>query len=201
MGSKEMSDKLAPIAANQSTAELAIWLDGLLQGDRVYHSDYQKFTESANRLRTQSAQITQLQAEVESLKTELHHSSLAATAEAHEVDRINRELKSLRKNGAWQPIETAPKDDDTLILVANEEGVWVAKYRPVYQSGFKPSNPWSSMLLNHDHIKFHKSHAPTHWMPLPKPPTAIAKDTQLDALGEMVKLSQEMGFYEPNIAG
>ena len=26
--------------------------------------------------------------------------------------------------------------------------------------------------------------------------TAIAKDTQLDALGEMVKLSQEMGLYE-----
>jgi FtsZ-binding cell division protein ZapB len=51
-------------------------------------------------IKLQIDQITQLQAEVEALKTELHHSSLAATAEAHEVDRINRELKSLRKDAA-----------------------------------------------------------------------------------------------------
>jgi hypothetical protein len=30
---------------------------------------------------------------------------------------------------------------------------------------------------------------------------AIANDTQISALGEMVKLSQEMGFYEPPIEG
>jgi hypothetical protein len=31
--------------------------------------------------------------------------------------------------------------------------------------------------------------------------TAIAKDTQLTALSEMVKLNQEMRLYEPNIEG
>jgi hypothetical protein len=41
--------------------------------------------------------ILKLQAEVEALKTELYHSSIAATAEAREVDRIiNEELKALR---------------------------------------------------------------------------------------------------------
>jgi hypothetical protein len=30
---------------------------------------------------------------------------------------------------------------------------------------------------------------------------AIAKDTQLSALGKMVKISQEMGLYEPPIVG
>ena len=73
---------------------------------------------------------------------------------------------------AWQPIETAPKDG-TRIVVANKCGSWIAEYRPVYQSGFKPRNPWQSMMLNHDHMTAgwaKRDYLPTHWMPLPAAP-------------------------------
>ena len=82
--------------------------------------------------------------------------------------------KAITPEMQWQPIETAPKDVDALILVANTDGVWAAKYQPIYQSGFIPENPWSSMLINHDHITVRESDKPTHWMPLPKPPIAAA---------------------------
>jgi hypothetical protein len=35
----------------------------------------------------------------------------------------------------------------------------------------------------------------------PQPPTAIAKDSQLAALGELVKLSEELGLYASPITG
>ena len=69
---------------------------------------------------------------------------------------------------AWQPIETAPKDG-TAVLLANDCGVWIGKYVPVYQSGFAPAIPWFSLMLNHDHVG-NKSCAPTHWMPIPEMP-------------------------------
>jgi len=70
----------------------------------------------------------------------------------------------------WQPIETAPKDG-TAILVSNGRGVWVAKYKAVFQSGYKPDSPWFCLMLNKDYIpgKF-RAGAPTHWQPLPQPP-------------------------------
>ena len=69
----------------------------------------------------------------------------------------------------WQPIDTAPKDG-RLIIVGHGNGVWVACYDAIFPSGYKPSNPWRSMLLNHDHIRRNHSLEPTHWMPLPKAP-------------------------------
>jgi len=72
----------------------------------------------------------------------------------------------------WQPIETAPKDGSYL-LVSNGHGVWVARFKSVYQSGWKPPSPWQSMMLNHAHIPSAKRNgSPTHWMPLPTPPIA-----------------------------
>lgn len=70
----------------------------------------------------------------------------------------------------WQPIETAPHDGSA-ILVAHEKGVWIAQYLPKYPSGYKPPNPWFSVMLNHDYINEQPvSRYPTHWMPLPEPP-------------------------------
>ena len=74
----------------------------------------------------------------------------------------------------WQPIDTAPKDG-RLIIVGHGNGVWVACYDAIFPSGYKPSNPWRSMLLNHDHIRRNHSLEPTHWMPLPKAPNALGQ--------------------------
>ena len=68
----------------------------------------------------------------------------------------------------WMPIETAPKDG-TLLVLGAKNGVWLGKYRPIYASGFHANNPWSSMLLNHDHMA-ERYTRPTHWMPLPAAP-------------------------------
>lgn len=72
----------------------------------------------------------------------------------------------------WQPIESAPRDG-TRIMLGNKHGVWAADWRPVYQSGYRPDNPWASSMLNHDHIaRQHRHKHATHWMPLPAPPKA-----------------------------
>lgn len=73
-----------------------------------------------------------------------------------------------RRAPEWQPIESAPKDG-TYILLGARCGTWIGKYKHVYQSGYKPENPWASMMLNHDHMG-EKWQAPTHWMPLPASP-------------------------------
>lgn len=68
--------------------------------------------------------------------------------------------------GEWRPIETAPLDG-TVIVIGNSGGSWAARYRPYYQSGFRPDNPWQSMMLNRDHIPDAWRFKPaTHWRPL-----------------------------------
>ena len=69
----------------------------------------------------------------------------------------------------WQPIETAPKDG-TRVILGNKYGVWMGEFCDTYQSGYKPQNPWQSVLLNHDYISKQRSYFPTHWMPLPAEP-------------------------------
>lgn len=99
-----------------------------------------------------------------------------------EITRLRTELVAGREREArmqWQPIETAPKDGSYL-LVSNGHGVWVARFKSVYQSGWKPPSPWQSMMLNHAHIPSAKRNgSPTHWMPLPTPPiAALAEGAQ-----------------------
>jgi hypothetical protein len=74
---------------------------------------------------------------------------------------------------AWQPIETAPRDGRAVLLSRPDSGgSWIGKYEPVYQSGYRPDNPWFSLMLNHDYLpKPVKSSAPTHWMPIPAAPS------------------------------
>lgn len=79
--------------------------------------------------------------------------------------------------GQWQPIETAPKDGRLIVLGARN-GVWLGKHQPVFQSGYVPDNPWSSMLLNHDHMA-ERYTRPTHWMPLPAAPGAHPAPTEV----------------------
>lgn len=98
------------------------------------------------------------------------------------VEQLRTELVAGREREArmqWQPIETAPKDGSYL-LVSNGHGVWVARFKSVYQSGWKPPSPWQSMMLNHAHIPSAKRNgSPTHWMPLPTPPiAALAEGAQ-----------------------
>lgn len=93
----------------------------------------------------------------------------------------------------WQPIETAPKDG-SLILLGAPNGVWVGKHLPVYTSGFAPKNPWSSMLLNHDHMA-ERYTRPTHWMPLPAAPGDEPAAVEPDADGERYRWLRDEGRF------
>jgi len=66
----------------------------------------------------------------------------------------------------WQPIETAPKDGTLVLVFEASQGVAVA-----CQNGetWYLDVPWNAPDLSQD---FSMYYAPTHWMPLPPPPTS-----------------------------
>lgn len=67
-------------------------------------------------------------------------------------------------NMEWQPIETAPKDG-RLILIAKEDAT---NWHNVFVAY------WDDETVE---FKFHREgyvRNPTHWMPLPPPPTGAA---------------------------
>lgn len=69
--------------------------------------------------------------------------------------------------GRWRPIETAPKDG-TAVLLGNAYGTWIARYKPVFSSGYRADDPWFSMMLNHDHMGRGPGWGtPTQWAPIP----------------------------------
>ena len=140
-------------------------------------------------LREQQAQIEQLEAPVKEVMAQSEDFDGVNTIAY--VRALHKKMEGQRKHIAalqaqvaarneWQPMETAPKDG-TPILVSNDErdGVWVAYYQPVYTSGYRPDNPWSSLMLN---TRWHKnkwaSYVPTRWMPLPAPPAVEAREQQ-----------------------
>lgn len=65
----------------------------------------------------------------------------------------------------WQPIETAPKDGDWLILMSTVEGVTVGYWGPTY---FDMDEKWVQYNHRSDYIEVEGD--VTHWMPLPETP-------------------------------
>jgi Protein of unknown function (DUF551) len=110
---------------------------------------------------------------------------------AAQITQLQAEVEALRKDAEWIPVSERLPDDNAIYLVYFIRKITELSY--IGQSMLTPA-------LNAFYVAHDLNDAPmetvTHWKPLPKPPTAIAKDAQLDALGEMVKLSQEMGLYE-----
>ena len=70
----------------------------------------------------------------------------------------------------WQPIETAPKSNET-VLVADGPAVWLA--RP---DNYRGKTPGRYRTTSGAYVR------PTHWMPLPPPPTNDAPPIDLDRL-------------------
>ena len=59
----------------------------------------------------------------------------------------------------WQPIETAPKQRTPMIVVIG-----------VYRS--YTTDPWCAWWSHGKWERWPHPYAPTHWMPLPEPPTS-----------------------------
>ena len=131
--------------------DLADWLEAVGGGPSAKRC--------AALLREQHTRIAELESELE-----------AVGAGGVSGPLMGRAAPPTAQAEGWRPIETAPKDG-ALIVLGARNGVWLGKYVPVYQSGYRPENPWSSMLLNHDYMA-ERYTRPTHWMPLPPPPTS-----------------------------
>ena len=72
----------------------------------------------------------------------------------------------------WVRIEDIPEEwkDGRPVLLGNKHGTWVGHYRPVFTSGYRPDNPWCTLMLNHRHLEREHSTVPTHARALPEPP-------------------------------
>jgi len=64
----------------------------------------------------------------------------------------------------WQPIETAPKDGTTILGYGRYLGIL-----PVYWGRTGELNPLAWLG---GHCRVHHIEQPTHWMPLPIPPSS-----------------------------
>lgn len=67
----------------------------------------------------------------------------------------------------WRPIETAPKDEGVQILVWDGEGISVAR-----RSNFGDLEATVCGKLSVEDNGMLTNISPTHWMPLPEPPSA-----------------------------
>ena len=77
-------------------------------------------------------------------------------------------LFTLARRGAavpWRPIEEAPKDGTEFIAYRPDAGVFTASYDPEQECWF----------ANHGYEDI-TDDQPTHWMPLPPPPSGDPRD-------------------------
>ena len=91
------------------------------------------------------------------INTVMQHDEIARKF-IHELEVENARLKTdyaaLLAATQWRPIETAPKDG-THILAFHNGSIWTVW--------------WSDTQMWHDSNDY--DYRPTHWMPLPKPPS------------------------------
>jgi hypothetical protein len=86
----------------------------------------------------------------------------------------------------WQPIETAPLDK-TMVALIHVDGGYVR-----YGVGwYMPLAGWQGWY----HEAHHK--APTHWMPLPRPPRGFKPDEPIEDLSAHFALCSELKIAKP----
>jgi hypothetical protein len=163
MGSKEMTN------ANQLAFSLAQYA-ALHIDNRTPSRPF--LNECAETLKTQAAQITQLQAEVE----------------------------ALRKDAAWIPVSERLPDGGVTVLACYKNSIgnvrriramWIpaksseassesdfGEYDEASDTYYDPEGWYEKIDNAADYSAMFVSEVVTHWMHLPKPPTATAKDTQ-----------------------
>lgn len=78
-----------------------------------------------------------------------------------ELAAVTAHRDALLKEHAWQPIETAPKDGTSIIVLSPTGNVWCNVKWCVRQ---RTGERWTHFMQGG--LKFE----PTHWMPMPKAP-------------------------------
>jgi hypothetical protein len=73
-----------------------------------------------------------------------------------------------RQQEAWQPIETAPKDEVRLILFnPDEHGEYMGSWSVQTGAYYEQLGGWQ---YDGESVAYGNAHQPSHWMPLPAPP-------------------------------
>lgn len=84
------------------------------------------------------------------------------------------------RNAGWQPIETAPKDGTSVLLLIGDAdhalhddtyAVSIGSYGVEGGPEYDPTWNFAGWCWTHDHYTRGEG-TPTHWMPLPLPPNA-----------------------------
>jgi hypothetical protein len=109
-----------------------------------------------------SAEIIRLRAEIKALKHDLFRVMDRLNTEAEEVDRLSALVKPADTDG-WQPIETAPKNGECVLVCRPGFYPEVTRWRAdILGSDWL----WLIPLPDEDSMRL----KPTHWSPLPHPP-------------------------------
>lgn len=132
--------------------------------------------------------ISELDALEEVLRHDLKHYGHFAFVPSERWAKVLPIIALARRSLApWQPIETAPKDG-TLLLLWERDG---SKYNAAFGDVF--CGRWDDALLI-DRVghwidgRFTRN--PTHWLPLPPPPS-MAAETEETELGRIVPYSTQ----------
>jgi hypothetical protein len=72
--------------------------------------------------------------------------------------------ESIPRTNGWRDIETAPKDKDILLYCHDSKSIYIGQCWTNYT---EDDNPPYYMVLEIGEIY------PTHWQPLPEPPTGV----------------------------
>lgn len=95
---------------------------------------------------------------------------------ALKIQTLERELAAEKSKHTWKPIETAPKDGTSIMLLSWKNRICVARWEQLHfvGIGWFVSVPvcggWGSG--SDTFIPNTKEDLPTHWQPLPEPPNA-----------------------------
>ena len=79
----------------------------------------------------------------------------------------------------WQPIETAPKDGEHILVSFGTMGIWQVSWCAPAWAEHDDKDSWIWCVDDNKHGPYalrgyndEGPRAPTHWMPLPAPPVA-----------------------------
>lgn len=109
-----------------------------------------------------------------------HSTALLLDEAAEALTAANARIRDLEREVEWQPIESAPHNKPILAFYLNSHGKGRTMRATLYDDGvldydgddleteFAPAG-WYETPVEYEHYE-HLSAAPTHWMPLPKPP-------------------------------
>ena len=133
-------------------------------GQAMIHLSMKRMEEAEAQRDALQAQVEQLQAQRNQLHEQLSYRDLQASGGLFPEASLSEALPACPQ---WQPIETAPKDGRSILLLNGDQvsyGGWISaadQGADVGEEYLIAAGWWSVDLSDND---------PTHWMPLPTPP-------------------------------